>query len=209
MWHSMSSGSTCHFLVSRSAMSRREQNKREVREAIVSAALELFEAEGFENVTVDAIVERAAVSPRTFFRYFPAKEEVAFPRWRERLARFEERLAEADGDEPLGSVREAIRVLADEVEEAPERELRLQRIVDASPALRARDTENFGAWEAAIAERLRRGRSKKEARRAAVVAAALVAATRTTFRAWVESDGRARFERLEREADEALRAAFA
>jgi AcrR family transcriptional regulator len=39
-------------------------------------ALKLFADKGYEQTTVDDIAEAAAISPRTFFRYFPAKEDV-------------------------------------------------------------------------------------------------------------------------------------
>lgn len=42
------------------------------------AAMELFEEQGFENTTAVQIAKRARVTTRTFFRYFPDKEEVLF-----------------------------------------------------------------------------------------------------------------------------------
>lgn len=51
-----------------------------VREALIDAALELFAHDGFDATHSDRIAERAGVSPRTFFRYFPTKESVVFHR---------------------------------------------------------------------------------------------------------------------------------
>jgi len=39
-------------------------------------ALGLFREQGYENTTVEAIAFAAAISPGTFFRYFPTKEDV-------------------------------------------------------------------------------------------------------------------------------------
>lgn len=40
--------------------------------------MELFEEQGFEATTAVQIAERARVTTRTFFRYFPDKEEILF-----------------------------------------------------------------------------------------------------------------------------------
>ena len=51
-----------------------------MREALIDAALELFARDGFDATHADRVAERAGVSPRTFFRYFPTKESVVFHR---------------------------------------------------------------------------------------------------------------------------------
>lgn len=58
---------------------------RETRRALEVATIELTLESGIENVTIEQIAERATVSPRTFFNYFPSKEDallgLASERW--------------------------------------------------------------------------------------------------------------------------------
>lgn len=60
------------------AESRRERNKQRTLRALREAATPLFLEQGFDATTVDQIAERAGVSQRTFFRYFPCKEALLF-----------------------------------------------------------------------------------------------------------------------------------
>jgi len=53
----------------------RERKRLATRRAIQFATLELVANQGLDNVTVDEISRVADVSPRTFFNYFPSKEE--------------------------------------------------------------------------------------------------------------------------------------
>ncbi|MHB9857076.1 TetR family transcriptional regulator [Streptomyces sp. YIM S03343] len=53
----------------------RDRRRRQTRREIHVAALRLAQEHGFDKVTVDMISAAAGVSPRTFFNYFPSKEE--------------------------------------------------------------------------------------------------------------------------------------
>ena len=54
----------------------RERKKGETRARLQEVALNLFEKNGYAGTTVEQIARGADVSFRTFFRYFPSKEDL-------------------------------------------------------------------------------------------------------------------------------------
>lgn len=89
-------------------MGGREEKKRQTRQALAEAALELFRVRGFDDTRVQDIVQRAGVSPATFFNYFPSKDAVLEARAEESMALYAALLRhELDRDE--ASVEERLR----------------------------------------------------------------------------------------------------
>ncbi|MGO2035218.1 MAG: TetR/AcrR family transcriptional regulator [Brevibacterium sp.] len=58
----------------------RERKKRERKQALRTAAIELALEKGFDNVTIEDICDRCGVSRRTFFNYYSTKEEALLGR---------------------------------------------------------------------------------------------------------------------------------
>src|SRR5579862_1672141 len=96
---------------------RRERKKRQMRAALVHAALTLFDAKGYEHTAVREITDAVDVSERTFFRYFASKEDLALSVIREGSDAFMRELVARPAAEPpmtaLGTAfRASLRALA-------------------------------------------------------------------------------------------------
>ena len=98
---------TCCIVVSVTLTSDglRERKKRKTQQALQAAAVRLMTENGFTNTTIEQIAAAAEVSPRTFFRYFPAKEAVLLTDLQDEVVAAY--LAEAPGDLPIIDTYEA------------------------------------------------------------------------------------------------------
>ena len=116
-------------------------------------AFELFEANGFAQTTVEDIAMAAGIGRRTFFRYFPSKNDVPWGMFEMELQRMRALLKACPRDIPL---MDAIRVaLVDFNQVEPDRIPRHRRrmeLILRVPALLAHSTLRFAAWRAVIAE---------------------------------------------------------
>jgi AcrR family transcriptional regulator len=117
---------------------RRERKKAQTRQALIDAAWDLFQEQGYAETTIEHITERVDVSSRTFFRYFPSKEAVVFAD--DEGADKSQLLADALGDRPadepvLESIRHALHTLVDELETDPGRALLVGQMCRENPSL--------------------------------------------------------------------------
>jgi AcrR family transcriptional regulator len=72
--------------------SRRETQKQERRDKIFKTAMQLFESQGFQQVTVTDIAKASEVSRGTVFNYYPYKEAILIGYFGERLNQLREQL---------------------------------------------------------------------------------------------------------------------
>ena len=84
-----------------STLSRREENKQRTRSALERAAAQLFAEQGFGATTVRDIAAAAGVGERTFFRYFPSKEDLVLQEVRDLLPGLMRAVRERPAEEPL------------------------------------------------------------------------------------------------------------
>lgn len=120
-------------------MSLRESKKQQTREGLAAAAIDLIIERGFDATTVEDIAASVQVSPRTFFRYYPTKEDVVVDLLRAGVVDLVQRLAARPADEPLPTaLREAAMGWADLDEERATRLLKLSQVLSSSPCLQPR-----------------------------------------------------------------------
>jgi AcrR family transcriptional regulator len=159
----------------------RERKKEATREALIQGAYQLFEARGFDAVTIDQLAERADISRRTFFRYFPTKEAIVFPRQAERLVGFKAALAATSPD--LTGVRGACMRTAAGFADARGEFLTQGRIIHTSHTLIAHEASLDVQWEDAIAAHLDQSLPELQSR---YLAGAMMGLVRAVLRSWRE-----------------------
>lgn len=116
-------------------------------------AFGLFAAKGFEQTTVDDIAAAAGIGRRTFFRYFPSKNDVPWGMFEQELERMRVRLKAYPPEVPLmDAIRVALvdfnRVAPDQIPWHRQRMTLILRV----PALLAHSTLRFAAWRDVVAE---------------------------------------------------------
>ena len=136
--------------------SLRERKRARTRQALIDAAVELFERHGYDKTTIADIAAAADISPRTFFGYFASKEDLLFADGDARLQTTLQAIEQHAPDErPVDVVLRAVREIAgsndDMVGKMAQLRLRLIRTV---PALRGRALQLQQDGQAEIAQRL-------------------------------------------------------
>ena len=169
----------------------RERKKLKTRRAIQEHALRLFREQGYEATTVEQIAEAAEVSPSTFFRYYPTKEDTVLTDEYDPLI-LDTLRAQPPGLSPAAAIRETFReIIGAMIADDRERLLDRSRLLLRASALRARQWDQMRESQNLIVDVLaeRLGRSTADLELRSFVAATL-AVWETAGMAWVEDDGK-------------------
>lgn len=183
----------------------REQKRQRTRNALQEAAFRLFAEHGYEDTTVARIASEAGVSHMTFFRYFPAKEDVVlqddYDPMLEEFVR-----AQSRGKPPLRRVRDAVMSAVPAVYAQDRQALLLRsRLMLTTPALRSRMGESLSGSQTAFERGLSDpGEADPPSLTARVVASASVAALTAAITVWVEDGGEADLPSLMDQAFDAI-----
>jgi AcrR family transcriptional regulator len=172
---------------------RSPEGRAEVRRDLVAAAVRLFRTRGYDETTVDDIAAAAGVGRRTFFRYFPSKEDAISPDHEVGLARIAEVFAGAHPTEPTAAlVLRAGETVFDLYADDPELSVERFRLTHEVPALRDRESARVDHYRRLFTRQLRERFADEPDGdlRAAVTGAAVVAAHNLALRAWLADGGR-------------------
>lgn len=168
---------------------RRERKKQATRRAIRSAALKLALERGVDHFTVEDISEAADVAPRTFFNYFPSREDALVGEDAETTAELREAIdARPESESPLQTLRAVLRERSLEYADQSRREeaLARQRLVQENPSLLPRQLAKFAAVERTLTEAMSRrtGADPDQNLRPALLAALGVTVMRLAMQRW-------------------------
>lgn len=208
----MSLGIKCLFVHTPGVAGLREARKTRTHQAIVDAAMALLEKRPFRDVSIDEIVVAAGVGRRTFFRYFPTKEDVVLdPRRLDRAFLTKALRERRPGEDEIGRV---MRVLAELQRRTfahvrPEHQLTVHRLTHFEPALAARSWLLTEEARDALVEGLIESGADTHARlRARILASAAIMVVDAAVTTWIEGGMREELDPLLEEGAGHLRRGF-
>jgi len=186
----------------------RQVAKDAIRREVAQRAILLLDERGFDETTVEEIASAVGISPRSFFRYFPTKEDIVISDLPAMGLLVEEALKARPADEkPWVSLRAAMAPLVRTAEGDPENILRSTRVGLSTAGLRAKTIERHTVWAAllapVLADRLA-GSGKHTDMAAQALAQSALACLYVATLAWSSSDGSNSYNDLLNEAFEAV-----
>jgi AcrR family transcriptional regulator len=166
----------------------RETKKERTREELAAAALGLFIERGYDATTIEDIAAVADVSARTFFRYFPSKDDVVLDVLRAAALDLATGLDARPVDEPLpAALRSAARAWAESRQ--PPALLQASRLLRSCPSLRARAEQQRQCSVDGLTEAVARRLTGAAGGSAPMIVAMVVAVLSSTIDQWAAAGG--------------------
>jgi TetR/AcrR family transcriptional regulator, regulator of mycofactocin system len=153
-------------------------------------AFELFAANGFEQTTIEDIAAAAGIGRRTFFRYFPSKNDIPWGMFEVELERMRARLKACPRDVHLMDAIRVALVDFNKVEPAqiPRHRRRMELILRV-PALLAHSTLRFAAWRDVVAEFVaERTGQRPDSLAAQAIAYAILGVAVAAYEQWLDDE---------------------
>jgi AcrR family transcriptional regulator len=173
----------------------RERTRRIAQTELTVVAQDLFLEHGYEDTTVDQIAAAAGMSKRTFFRYFPSKEDLVIGKY----DLVGDRMVQALDDRPAGEpVWESLRRVFDlflgyvQDDDQRARSEAMEHIIRSSPQLNARYLDKMQRMQdllvGRVASRLPVQAVTPDDPRPAAIVGAAFACMQAARVAWLSSD---------------------
>ena len=168
-----------------SAVAKKAANRRQL---VIEAAIDLFLTQGFASTTTNMIAERSGVPRRTIFRDFPTKEDIVLA-WT--ITTGPGLVARLDParciNDPVGAAMDAVLAHIEAHRDHHPISLKVSRLIEDTPSLKARAHEKYQAWEDMVAGAIvARG---GEPLAAAMAAAIAIGGLRIAARQWTLEGG--------------------
>jgi len=178
----------------------RQRKKTATCDRIQASALRLFREQGYDATTVEQIAAAAGVSHMTFFRYFPAKEDVALSDSYDPMIAAQ--LAQTPASWPLTQRIRAVLVQGLQRVYDTDRDALLAQntLIVSTPVLR----ERLWASQMATQRHILQALGPRPSFQTRVIVAACLAAASTAVLTWVENNGTPELPDLINQAFDAL-----
>ena len=119
---------------------------------ISNVAIDLFAAQGFDEVSVDDVAEAAGIARRTLFRYYPSKNALPWGDFEAHLDHMRDLLNELEPDVPVEqALRTALLAFNTFDETETPRHRRRMRVILETAALQAYSMTMYGGWRTVVA----------------------------------------------------------
>lgn len=171
----------------------RAQSRDILRSELALTATDIFATDGFDEVTVDDLVQRLGISRATFFRYFAGKVDAVLATMESEhignaghLEEVLDSLDPATEESAWSFVKRVLHAATDQTMDDPLTTRRRVRLVMTTPALRVRFRETHLVRENRLADRLQPLVTDRLA--AESIAAAALAGLDVAWRTWASDN---------------------